>query len=281
MTITTALIKELREVTGAGPLDCKKALLNYAGDLEKAADYLREKGLAKAAQKTGRETTAGLVIVKSAENSACMVEVNCETDFVARTDYFKTFAHRAADQVLASSDLTTPADLSAAEFIDAPGKTTADVMQELIARLGENITIGRIARYTTDRAGLVASYIHAGDVEGDYGPLEGRIGVLVQLRVEHEPFDADKLQDLAHDLTLQITSASPRYLTPGDIPDEVIQAAKIQEGKLNRLYQDVCLLKQAFVRDDTIDVETLLRQKSSEIGSPVSIVQFARFEVGV
>lgn len=280
--MTTVLIKELRAATGAGPLDCKKALLMHAGDLEKAAEYLREKGLAKAAQKIGRETTAGLVIVKSAGNSVCAIEVNCETDFVARTDYFKTFAHRAADQVLADASLTDAAHLLAADFIDTPGKTTAENIQELIAKLGENITLGRVARYNADGADIVESYIHSGDVEGDYGPMEGRIGVLVQLHVVGAA-NTQALHDLAHDLTLQITSASPRYLAPGDVPDAVIQneIEQVIEGRLNRFYQDVCLLKQPFVKDDSVNIETLLQQRSLEIGAPVSITRFARFEVGV
>ena len=299
MAITTAMIKELWGATGAGLLDCKKALQANDGDFEKAAGYLREKGLAQAAKKASRETRAGLVIVKEAGDSICAVEVSCETDFVARTGDFKTFVHRVADQILADASLTDAEKLLAADF-DTPGKAIADVIQEMIGRLGENIIVRHVARYTSDSASIIEGYVHAGDVEGDYGPMEGRVGVLVELGVSNAATaDRDALSDLAHDLTLQIASLNPGYLSPDDIPDHVMQKerdilmarlaeenkpdyikAKIVEGQLNKFYQEACLLKQGFVKDDSVSIEELLQQKSREIGAPVTINRFAHFEVG-
>lgn len=291
MTITTAMVKELRELTGVGPLDCKKALESYGGDLQKATEFLREKGLAKAAKKAGRETNAGLVIVKSAGEAACAVELTCETDFVARTDAFKQFAHRAAEQVLAEPGLNNREALLANPFMD--GKTAAEIIQGMIGALGENIVMGRVVRYDS---GVVASYVHSGELEGTYGPDEGRIGVLVELGVG-EGADRSMMDDLAHDLTLHITSAGSRYLRPEDVPAEVIEQeretwladvgnkpeaikARILEGRQNSFYQDVCLLQQAFVKDDSLTIAELIEQRSREIGAPVQIMRFVRFEVG-
>jgi elongation factor Ts len=300
VTITATMVKQLRQATGAGPLDCKKALEANDGDFERAAAYLREKGLARAARKAGRETEAGLVVVRAAGGTACAVEVDCETDFVARTDAFKTFVHRAADQVLADSNLTGAEKLLAADFIDTPGKATADAIQELVGRMGENIILRRVARYTSHGAGVVESYIHAGALEGYYDPMEGRIGVLVELGVSDvAAADSDALRSLAHDLALQIAAGSPSYLSPDDVPDDVVEKernilmaqlddedkpdhikARIVEGRLNRFYQEACLLKQAFIRDDSISIEQLLQQKGEELGTSITINRFARLEVG-
>jgi elongation factor Ts len=297
MTITTAMIKQLREVTGAGPLACKEALQAKGGDVEKATEYLRVEGLTKAAKKADRETPDGLVIVKSSDGATCAVELNCETDFVARTKDFKTLAHRLADQVLADANLTSAEILLAADFIDTPGKTTADVIQEFVGQLGENIVVPRVARYTSEGVGMIEGYVHAGAIEG-YGPMEGRIGVLVELDASDAAADSETLSSLAHDLALQIAAIDASYLSPDDIPAEVMQdqyenmltpaeknkpepiKAKIVAGRLNKFYQEVCLLKQAFIRDESLSIEELLQQKSKELGAPVTINRFTRFEVG-
>lgn len=298
MSITTALIKQLREATGAGPMDCKRALEANAGSLEKATDYLRERGLARAAKKAGRETNCGLVVVKTSGDSTGAVEVRCETDFVAFTAVFKTFVNRLADQVLADASLTDAEKLLAADFIDTPGKTTADVLQELIGRLGENMILRRVERYTASGTNLLEGYIHAGDVEGHYGPTEGRVGVLVDLEV-NGAVDNAAVRELNHDLALHIAALSPVYVSPEAIPGDVLQAerdrlialladenkpdtikAKIVEGRLDKFLQQTCLLKQTFVKDDDLTMEEFLRRKSKEIGAAVRINRFARFEVG-
>ena len=177
---------------------------------------------------------------------------------------------------------------------------TADVIRELIGRLGENITIRRVARYTSDSTRVVANYVHAGDIEGHYGPMEGRLGVLVELGVSDvAAAGSNAFRDLAHDLTLQIAANHPRYLSPEDIPDDLVQQeretliaqltkenkpehikAKIVQGRLDKLAQEICLLKQAFAKDENVSIEELLEQKSKAIGASVTINRFARFEVG-
>jgi elongation factor Ts len=300
MTITVAQVKALREATGAGPLDCQKALQANGGDFEKAATFLREKGLASATKKAGRETKAGLVVVKSSADRTCAVEVGCETDFVAFTGAFKTFTLRAADQLLANASLTDAEKLLTANFIDSPEQTTAEVVQGLISKLGENIVLRQAACYASGGVSLVEGYIHAGDVEGNYGPLEGRIGVLIELAAEGATSASyEALKGLPHALALHIAASSPRYLSPQEVPAEALQKvrddvmaslaagnkpdavkAKIMEGQLEKFRQETCLLKQAFVKDESLTIESLLQQKSKEIGVPISIKRFARFEVG-
>jgi elongation factor Ts len=295
LMMTTSTIKELWKATGAGLLDCKKALHANEGDFQKAVTYLQEKGMARGAQKASRETRAGLVIVQEAGDSTCAVEVNCETDFVARTDEFKTLAHRAVERVLADAGLTDAGKLLGADW--DVGRTTADVIQQLAGQLGENIAIRHVARYRAGDANIVQSYVHAGDVEGHYGPTEGRVGVIVELGVGNATAHY-ALQGLAHDLALHIVSANPVYLAPGDVPADVAQQERdiimlqlaernepdqirvgIIQERLDKFFQRVCLLKQAFVKDESVSIEELLQQKSMEIGSPVTINRFTRFEV--
>ena len=298
MAITTEMIRDLREATGAGLLDCKKALQVTGGDFEKAADYLREKGLSQAAQKAGKETGAGLVIVQERGGTFCAVQVGCETDFVARTSDFKAFAHQVADRVLADASLTNAEHVLAANLV--PGKATADVIQGMITRLGENIVIQDVARYASSGAGtIVEGYVHAGALEGDYEPMEGRIGVLVELGASNTTAaNSTPLRALAHDLALHIANLKPLCLSPDDIPDHVMQReretlmgqladenkpdsikAKIVEGRLDKFYQEVCLMKQAFVKDDSVSVEELLQQKTMEMGTPITVNRFTRLEV--
>jgi elongation factor Ts len=299
MTITTTMIKELRTATGAGPLDCRQALQTYHGNFEQAASYLRQQDLTRAAQKTGRATNEGLVIVKNTDNGIGAIEITCETDFVARTDEFKTLAHRLVAQVLADVTLTDANKLLAADFIDTPGKKTADVIKELIGKLGENIVLRHVARYTSDNTNIVEGYIHAGAIEG-YGPMEGRVGVLVELEANEAAAHTDDLRDLAHNLALQIAALNPGYISPDDIPDDIMQnerqtltnqlaavnkpdsiKTKIVEGRLNDFYQKVCLLKQPFIKDKNLNIEELIQKKSEAFGTIITIKQFARFEVGV
>ncbi len=295
-TITTATIKELRDATGAGLLDCRKALLLHDGNIEKAAAYLREKGLGKADQKASREMRSGLVIVKSAGDAFCGVEVACETDFVARTAEFKAFAHGVADLVLADASLTDADNVLTSAYPGASVQTVGDVLREMIARLGENMAVRQAARYVGSPA--IEGYIHTGDVDSEYAPGEGRIGVLVEVGAEG-PADPAALRALAHDLALQIAALGARYVAPGDIPADALQAerdtlmaqladekkpdaikAKIVAGRLEKFYEDKCLLRQTYIRDDSITVEELLRRKSAEIGAPVTVRRFARLEVG-
>jgi elongation factor Ts len=299
MAITALMVKELREATDAGVLDCKNALETHGGDMGKALAYLREKGLKTATEKASRATLKGLVVIRDSGDEAGMVVLNCETDFVAQTDQFKALAHRLADQVWTDPALGSVEGLLAADRGD--GLTNAAALQDLIARLDENIVVGDVARYRLQGAGVVESYIHSGAEPGFYAVSEGRIGVLIELGVEAGiAVDRAALRDLAHDLSLHIASFGPRYLAPQDVPAEVVDheraelladlahetkpdaiKAKIVEGRLNKFYERVCLLRQVFVRDDTLTIEALLKQKTVELGAVITIRRFARFDVGV
>ncbi len=288
MAITTAMVKELREATGAGILDSKKALEANGGNFDKAVEFLREKGLAKAAKKASREANEGLVAVLVEGNTAGIVEVNCETDFVARTGDFQSFVNSIVRQVLDNPAQDSASALSAAPYADT-GQSVAEAVQETISKLGENIVIRRAARYRQAGPGVIAGYVHMG----------GRIGVLVELGVEAEAAAGDALNDLAHNLTLQIAAANPRYLNRTDVPAETIAEerrifmaqlaqekkpenimARIIEGKLNKLFKEICLLEQPFVKDDSVSIEKLLQKTGKTLGTTITINRFTRFELG-
>ena len=289
MAITAAMIKELREATGAGILDSKKALEANDGDFDKAVEFLREKGLAKAAKKASREANEGLVIALVDGKNAALVAVNCETDFVARTDDFRNFAEGLAKQVLADPNLDSVEALLAAPAADNPEKTVADSIQEAISKLGENIVLRNVARYVQNGAGVIEGYVHLG----------GKIGVLAEIGVEDAAAEGDALHQLAHDITLQIAAARPQYLSRDDVPAEVIEKErsilmaqlqdekkpdnikqKIVEGRLNKFYKEICLLDQPFVKDDSLSIKQVLANAGKELGTTVKINRFARFELG-
>lgn len=248
MAITTAMIKELREATGAGILDSKKALEANDGNLDKAIEYLREKGLAKAAKKASRAANEGVVVAKVDGKSAALVAVNCETDFVARTEDFRAFAEGLAAQVLADADITSVDTMLNAKYAADPAKTVGDAIQETISKLGENIVLSNVARYTLEGAGTIEGYVHLG----------GKIGVLVELGVADAAAEGEELSALAHDITLQIAAARPQYLTRDDVPADVVAKersiylaqlenenkpdnikARIIEGRLNKFFKEI------------------------------------------
>lgn len=291
MSITTDMIRQLREATGAGVLDCKKALEATDGDVEQAIAYLREKGLAAAAKKADRVANEGLVVaeVNEAGTLGALVELNCETDFVARTEDFQALAGALLRQVLEQPALATLEALLAAPFIDDSGQTVQERITDTVAKLGENISARHVARFDAANGNLIEGYVHPGS----------RIGVLVEVEPGAGVSDQGALQELAHDLSLQIAAARPSFLAPEDVPAEELAAktefyqaelaaenkpadikARIVEGKLSKWYKEVCLLKQPFVKDDSLTVEQLLQQKSKELGGRVSIRRFARFELG-
>lgn len=216
MNISAGLIKELREATGAGVLVCKQALEAHGGDLEQAKADLRQRGLQKAAAKAERETGDGLVVVKREGQVTAAVHVGCETDFVARTDAFRSFAHQLAERVLAHPGLDEVPALLEAPLERDSEKTVATTVRELVMRLGENITVDGVARYEEGPGRVVEGYIHAGTIEG-YGPEEGRVGVLVEVQADEEAEEA-QLRELAHDLALHIAASSPQYVALYDIP---------------------------------------------------------------
>ena len=281
MEISTAMVKELRERTGAGILDCKKTLQETQGDMERAIELLREKGLARAAKKAGREAKEGLIETLSGDNgrSGVMVEVNCETDFVARTPDFKALAHEVAAQVAAGS-YATPEDMPSSASVKAA-----------IAKLGENIQVRRFVRYELDgKPGQVETYTHAG----------GRVAVLLELGAESAAVaEQPEFKALAHDIALQIAAANPRYLRPEDVPAELVaqeqtiyraQLAEEQKpanvieqivkGKLAKYYEEVSLLNQPFIREEKVKVKDLLKQTAAKTGGGIEVRRFARFELG-
>ncbi|MBP7725028.1 MAG: elongation factor Ts [Leptotrichiaceae bacterium] len=273
MAITTALIKELRERTGAGMLDCKKALEENGADIEKAIDWLREKGIAKAAKKSGRIAAEGLVFaaVSPCRKKGALLEFNSETDFVAKNDEFKSFGKKLVGLSL-DNDIKSEDELKSLEL---EGKTIETHLTELIAKIGENMNIRRLKLVSTD--GFVETYTHLG----------GKIGVLLNLIGEPTPENIEKAKGVA----MHIAAMDPKYLNSSEVtaddlerekeiarhqleeegkPANIIE--KILEGKMRKFYEENCLVNQKYVRDDNFTIEKFI--------APLSIVSFNRFKVG-
>ncbi|HXV44239.1 MAG TPA: translation elongation factor Ts [Anaerolineae bacterium] len=289
MAISTEDIKLLRESTGAGILDCKKALQETGGDIDQAIEFLRKKGLAAASKKASREANDGLVgaHISPDGKTGVLVEVNCETDFVARTEDFKNFVAALVQQVASQPDVANVEALLAAPFIKNSSKTVAEQLTETIARLGENMVVRRIARFDLAGDGMLDSYIHTG----------GRVGVLVD--VAGGSPNNNKFAGLVHDIALQIAAASPHYVSPEDVPAEAIAAEKdvyraqlaedkkpdnikerIIDGKLKKWYGEIALIEQPFVKDNDLTIAQLLEKHGKELGNELKVRRFARFELG-
>ena len=288
--ITSQMVKELREMTQAGMMDCKKALVEANGDMDKAVEWLREKGLAAAAKKAGRIAAEGVVASYITDDAkvGVVVEVNCETDFVAKTDNFINFSKNVAKHIA----LANPADvdaLMAQKFVDDETKTITDLVSDATVSIGEKISIRRFARYETDK-GAVESYIHMG----------GKIGVL--LLVENDNADTianDTFKTFYHDVALQIAAAKPTYVKKEEVPAEnlakereILRAQALNEGKpekivdkmvdgrIQKYYKEVCLVEQPFVKDGDKSISQLTAEVAKEIGANINIVSFERFERG-
>lgn len=287
MAVTTADIKQLRESTGAGVLDCKKALQATDGDVDQAIDFLRKKGLASASKKASREANDGLInaALNDAGTVGAIVEVNCETDFVARTEDFTNFVDSLVRQVLEQPEIIDVEALLNAPYINDPGQTVSEFLPELIAKLGENTVVRNVVRYSLDGDGTLDTYIHPG----------GRVGVLVEINGG----SGEAVLEMAHDVALQIAAASPRFLSEADVPAEVIAAEKevyraqlvddkkpdnikerIIEGKLKKWYSEVTLLNQQFVKDSNLTITQLVQQTGKQTGQNLAVKRFARFELG-
>ena len=270
--ITASQVKDLREKTGAGMMDCKKVLTETDGDMEKAIELLRERGIAKAAKKSGRVAAEGLVEAYVSEDGkvGAVVEVNAETDFVAKNEEFKKFVMDVAKQVVANNPKTVE-DLLAEPSIAENGKTVNEVLVEKIATIGENMSIRRFARFETD--GLVEKYIHG----------DGKIAVLVNMK--------NGSKELAKDICMQIAAARPEYVNREEVPADRIEkekeilkqqtinegkpeaiAEKVVMGRINKFYEEICLVDQEFVKDPS--------QKVSQVLKDATVVEFARFEKG-
>ena len=272
--ISASLVKELREKTGAGMMDCKKVLTETDGDMEKAIELLRERGIAKAAKKSGRVAAEGLVEAYISEDGkvGAVVEVNSETDFVAKNEEFKTFVMNVAKQVVEKNPKDVE-ELLTQDSIEVPGKTVNEVLVEKIATIGENMSVRRFARFESQ--GLVEKYIHG----------DGKIAVLVNMS------KGDK--EVAKDVCMQIAAARPEYLNEQSVPAERLEkekeilkaqtmnegkpeaiAEKIVQGRIGKFFSEVCLVDQAFVKNPDVKISQVLKEKNAEV------VEFARFEKG-
>ena len=278
--ISAALVKDLRERTGAGMMDCKRALNESGGDMEAAIDWLRKKGLSAAAKKSGRIAAEGLVGVASAAGRAAMVEVNAETDFVARNETFQTFVAQVAEVVLAVGD-----DLAAIQAAKLPsGRTVADELTQLVATIGENMTIRRAKRFEV-AGGAVATYVH-----GMVRPGLGKIGVLVAISGGSE---LDALETLGRQVGMHIAATRPDVLDIAHVdpaalereksvlaeqarasgkPEAIIE--KMVEGRIRKYYEEVVLLEQVWVHDGESRVRAVVKKASADL------VGFARFALG-
>ncbi|GCD09547.1 translation elongation factor Ts [Clostridium tagluense] len=284
--ITASMVKELRERTGAGMMDCKRALSETEGDMEKAIELLREKGLAAAAKKAGRIAAEGLVCTSISEDmkSGSIVEVNCETDFVADNEDFVTVAKNVAIQAAQTSS-TTIDEFVSEKYIADGAITINDAVTALIAKLGENMSVRRFQKFAIEK-GIVQSYIHGG----------GRIGVLVELACEKQD---DALIQIAKDVAMQIAAASPLFLDNTCVDHETLEKEKeiyrvqaLNEGKpekivekmvmgrVNKYYKEVCLLEQVWVKNADYTITKYLQEESAKLGAEIKITRFVRFERG-
>jgi elongation factor Ts len=283
--ITAEMVKELREKTGAGMMDCKAALNESGGAMEAAVDWLRKKGLAKAAKKAGRVAADGLIGITLAGTKGAIVEVNSETDFVARNDLFQGLVKMIAQVVL---DVGPDVDRVKARRVG--DQTIADALADTIAKIGENMTLRRVAVLSVGK-GVVASYVHNSVAEG-----LGKIGVLVALESDGA---IDTLNDFGRKLAMHVASANPQAIDPSGLDPAVVQRErdvladkfqqqgkpanvieKIVESGLKTFYKEVCLVEQPFIFDDKKSVGQALKESEGRIGVPIKITDFVRFALG-
>ena len=283
MAFTAQDVKELREQTNCGMMDCKKALTATDGDMEKAIEFLREKGLAAAAKKAGRIAAEGIVHAYSNDGVAVLVEVNSETDFVAKNEEFKTFVNNVAKQIAVTNPANVEA-LLAEKFIDNDKFTISDMLTEKISTIGENMNIRRFERYE----GVVETYIHGG----------GRIGVMVQFDTDADT-SSETFKAFAKDIAMQIAAAMPTYLDPSAVPadvlekeKEILKAQALNEGKpeaivekmvvgrINKYYKEVCLTEQPYIKDQDKSVKAFIKETAAALNANISVTKFTRFEKG-
>ena len=284
--VTASMVKELREKTGAGMMDCKRALSETDGDVEKAIELLREKGLAAAAKKSGRIAAEGLVCTYISEDMkvGAVVEVNCETDFVAINNEFVNLANSVAKQA-AQTNSTTIEEFISEKYMSDETITIKDAVTALIAKLGENMSVRRFQKFSIEN-GVVQSYIHGG----------GRIGVLVELACEKQD---DVLIKIAKDVAMQIAAASPLFLDNTCVDKDTLEKEKeiyrvqaINEGKpekivekmvmgrVNKYFKEVCLLEQVWVKNADYTITKYLKEESKKLGAEIKVTRFERFERG-
>lgn len=282
--ITASLVKELREKSGAGMMDAKKALEENNGNMEAAQDWLRKKGIAKADKKSSRTAADGLVAIAIDGTKGAVVELNSETDFVARNDEFQGFVKKVADVALAQSNL------EALKNADMGGRKVSESLTDLIAKIGENMTLRRMEKQEVSK-GVVVGYMH-----NAVGPNLGKIGVLVALESEG---DKAKLEALGKQIAMHVAAAFPKYLNRESVDateiekeadiiraqakaegkaDEIIE--KMLSGRINKFYGEICLLEQVFVIDGETKISKLLENTAKDIGAPVKLTGYSRIQLG-
>jgi elongation factor Ts len=305
--ISAQLVKQLRDMTGAGMMECKKALQKSDGDLQRAVEILRESGIAGATKKASRTTKQGVISSHIAADGklGVLVEVNCESDFVARTEDFQALVSDIAGHIAATKPkFVRVEDLTEAEranfkehealyeqkFGGDQGGTIGDLVKTKIAKLGENINVSRFALYEVTGNGVVGSYIHTG----------GQIGVLLEVGTGDQSVGSqEEFKTLIRDLAMQVAAASPQYVSKDKVPADVLEKErsiqraralgegkpekmvdKIAEGRMSKFYEEVCLLEQPFIRENTISVADLIKTAASKLGGKIDVTRFTRFKVG-
>lgn len=291
MAVTASMVKELREMTGAGMMDCKKALSATDGDFDKAIEFLREKGLATAEKKAGRIAAEGLVAttIKDSDKVAAIVEVNAETDFVAKNEVFQTFVKEVVEQA-ADTDAADIDALKAEKWALDTSMTVDEKLAAMIAKIGENMNIRRFEKIVSED-GIVVSYIHAA----------GKIGVLVEAKTENND---ERVKEALKNVAMQVAALNPKYVSTDDVPEEykehekeilIAQAKndpknankpeniieKMITGRLAKELKEICLLEQEYVKAENKEtVAKYLEMVSKEVGTPVELKRFVRFETG-
>lgn len=285
MSFTAKDVKELREKTGAGMMDCKKALTENNGDIEAAVDFLRQKGLAAAAKKATRIAAEGLIGAFVEGNVGAIVEVNCETDFVAKNEDFKGFVSQVANTVVSS----TAKDIDALKSIKMGTNSVQETIQELTLKIGEKIDVRRFEKRSLSGEGKIGSYVHG-----------GKIGVLVEVTTDNaDAVKSDDFNDLVNDLCLHVAASDPKFLTADQIDEDykqreakVYRAQLIEQGKpenmidniikgkLNKLASEVCLMDQKFVKNPDVTVKALISDFEKKVGGKIQVHGFSKMNLG-
>lgn len=283
MAVTATQVRDLREKTNAGMLDCKKALEETQGDFEAAVEWLRKKGLASAAKKSDRLASEGMVVAAVQGKTGVLVEVNSETDFVAKNDLFKAFVRDVANHVATTNPAPANPEVLLTQKL-GNGQQIGEALKESIAKIGENLVLRRFVRF--DSNGLVHSYIHG----------DGKIGVLVDLETSNI---SDDVKALANDICLHIAAMNPLSLSTEDVPAEIVakereilkaknleqgkkaeMVDKIVDGQIRKFLSENCLLEQAFVKNPDLQVKAQIAEVGKKVGAPITLKRFVRFELG-
>jgi elongation factor Ts len=299
--ISAQLVKQLREMTGAGMMECKRALTEANGDLQKAVEVLRTRGLASAGKKEGRSTKQGLlgVHIGSSGNSGVLVEVNCESDFVARTEDFQALVQDITDHIaelkpthIRKEEVAQAASeaivLYEQNFAKDPNQTVSQVIKSKIAKLGENIAVSRFAHLSVNGSGVVGSYVHPG----------AQVATIVEVQAHGTALPKEEFRTLVRDIAMHITAANPQFVGKDNVSPEALNREKaiqrqralqegkpekmldkIVEGRLGKFYEEVCLLEQPFIKENSLTVGELIKSKTGTLGE-IRINQFVRYKVG-